>query len=171
MAMSPYLTAIRAWVRLDAALAAFNRDLHAEHGVTGLQLAVLRIVAERSPHRLKDLRRGLTLHPATLGQAVDDLVRRGLLVREVDPADTRGRIVAVTDAGRALLATAPLAGPVRLRAVGPDIPPERLAHLAAAFEDAVELFGLEPWAPPAIGGAGDRELGGGRPHGRDDADG
>jgi MarR family transcriptional regulator, temperature-dependent positive regulator of motility len=38
-----------------------------------------------------------------------------------------------------------VAGPVRLRTVPAD--PERLRRLAAAFDDAVELFGLKEWSP------------------------
>ena len=50
----------------------------------------------------------------------------------------------MTDEGRELLADAPVAGPVRLRSVR--VSRERLDHLAAAFEDAIELFGLRRWA-------------------------
>ena len=48
-----------------------------------------------------------------------------------------------------LLAKAPLAGPVRLRQVAAD--PVQLERLAAALEDAMELFALAPWAPGAEG--------------------
>jgi hypothetical protein len=41
--------AIRAWMRLDQAIAGFNRELERRHGVTGAQLAILRIVAEWQP--------------------------------------------------------------------------------------------------------------------------
>lgn len=86
----------------------------------------------------------LVMHPATLGQAVDRLAGRGLVLVAPDPSDGRRRNVATTDAGRELLAGIPLAGPLRLRAVDTD--PDRLARLADAFDDAIELFGLEKWA-------------------------
>jgi MarR family transcriptional regulator, temperature-dependent positive regulator of motility len=138
------LAAIRAWWRLDQAMAAFNRDLRERHGVTGAQLAMLRIVAER-PVTLADLRAGLVMHPATLGQLIDRLVRQGLVERRLSPDDRRKRVVELTERGRAVVAEAPLAGPVRLRQ--PPAEPERLRRLAAAFEDAVELFGLKEWSP------------------------
>ena len=41
------LSAIVAWVRLDAAIQNFNQTLRKDFGITGLQLAVLRILGER----------------------------------------------------------------------------------------------------------------------------
>jgi DNA-binding MarR family transcriptional regulator len=90
------------------------------------------------------------LHPATLGQLVDRLVAKGLVTVAPDPADGRRRLVGPTGQGRRVLAEAPVAGPVRLRTV----PAEhaRLAGLADALDDAVELFGLGRWG--GSGGSG-----------------
>lgn len=139
------LSAIVAWVRLDRAFEAFNTELKREYGITGLQLAVLRILAERPQLPLAALRKALVMHPATLGQAIDKLRVQELVTVRRDPDDKRSRNVALTPAGAALLRTAPLAGPVRLREVAAD--PARLERLAAALEDAVDLFGLGQWAP------------------------
>ena len=143
------LSAIVAWVRLDRATESFNLMLRKKFGVTGLQLAILRILAERPALPLAALRKTLVMHPATLGQAVDELRTLGLCIVRPNPADRRARLVALTPAGEALLAKAPLAGPVRLRQVAAD--PVQLERLAAALEDAMELFGLAPWAPGAEG--------------------
>jgi DNA-binding MarR family transcriptional regulator len=137
------LAAIRAWLRLDQAFAAFNRHLRERHGVTGAQLAMLRIVAER-PITLAELRANLAMHPATLGQLVDRLVRQGLVERRPTEADRRKRLVEPTPAGWRLLQEAPLAGPVRLRHQA--VRRQRLKRLAEAFDDAVELFGLKEWS-------------------------
>jgi MarR family transcriptional regulator, temperature-dependent positive regulator of motility len=137
------LAAIRGWLRLDQAMATFNRHLRQRHGVTGAQLAMLRIVAEQ-PVPLADLRLRLAMHPATLGQLIDRLARQGLVDRRPSPSDRRRRLVEPTSAGHGLLAEAPLAGPVRLRHLDAD--GNRLERLAAAFEDAVELFGLKEWS-------------------------
>lgn len=147
--MPEAIDAIRSWLRLDSALAAYNTELRRTHGVNGLQLAMLRIIDERSPVPLGDLRCQLALHPATLGQAIERLNRRGLCSLRVDPGDRRARLVAITSAGRDLLAAAPTAGPVRLRYARGD--GDRLIHLAAALDDAIELFGLAPFAPHAKG--------------------
>ena len=139
------LSAIVAWVRLDAAIQSFNQMLRREFGITGLQLAVLRILGERPSLPLAALRKSLVMHPATLGQSIDELRTMGLVTVERDGRDKRARNVALTDTGRELMTRAPLAGPVRLRAVEAD--PARLDALKAAFEDAVDLYGLTDYLP------------------------
>lgn len=141
------LSAIVAWLRLERAIDAFNLDLRRRFGLTGLQLAVLRILAERPRLPLAALRKALVMHPATLGQAIDALRLKGLCEVRYDRRDRRARLVSLTAAGTALLADAPLAGPVRLREVMAE--PARLEALAAALDDAVDLFGLQQWAPGA----------------------
>ncbi len=139
------LSAIVAWVRLEAAIQNFNQGLRRQFGITGLQLAVLRILGERPALPLAALRKSLVMHPATLGQAIDELRVMGLCTVTRDSRDKRARVVAITEAGRELVARAPLAGPVRLREFDHD--PARLDRLKAAFEDAVDLFGLGEHLP------------------------
>lgn len=137
------LAAVVGWTRLERAMGAFNAELKRRYGITGLQLAVLSICAERPQLPLAALRKTLVMHAATLGQSIDELRRRELVTVRTDPRDRRARLVAVTDKGLALLETAPLAGPVRLRQGAHD--PARLDRLSQALEDAVELFGLADW--------------------------
>jgi DNA-binding MarR family transcriptional regulator len=139
------LSAIVAWVRLDRAFENLNAELKRRYGITGLQLSVLRILAERPQLPLAALRKALVMHPATLGQAIDKLRVMDLVTVRSDPGDRRSRIVALTPIGTEMIAGAPLAGPVRLRDV--NVAPDRLDRLAAALEDAIDLFGLERWAP------------------------
>ncbi len=139
------LSAIVAWVRLDQALQALNLALRREFGITGLQLAVLRLLCERPALPLAALRKTLVMHPATLGQSIDALRTLALVEVRRDSRDRRARLVAITAAGRALVARAPLAGPIRLREVAAE--PARLDRLKLAFEDAIELFGLAEPAP------------------------
>jgi len=139
------LSAIVAWVRLDAAIQGFNQTLRKEFGITGLQLAVLRILGERPSLPLAALRKSLVMHPATLGQSIDELRVMELVTVTRDQRDKRARVVALTDKGRELMARAPVAGPVRLRAMDHDV--RKLDRLKAAFEDAVGLFGLETHLP------------------------
>jgi DNA-binding MarR family transcriptional regulator len=147
------VAAIRAWTRLDQAIAGFNRVLERRHGVTGAQLAVLRLVREwATPPRggrahdvvpLSVLRQRLVMHPASLGQLLDRLAERGLVTLTPDPADRRRRLVTLTADGIQVIRDAPLGGPVRLRHIEED--PDRLRRLAAAFEDAIVLFGLKEY--------------------------
>ncbi len=139
------LSAIVAWVRLDAAIQNFNQSLRKEFGITGLQLGVLRILGERPSIPLAALRKSLVMHPATLGQSIDELRVMELCTVTRSERDKRARQVAITDKGRELMARAPVAGPVRLRAMDHDV--AKLDRLKAAFEDAVEMFGLTEHLP------------------------
>ena len=139
------LSATVAWVRLERAMAAFEADLKKRFGITGLQLQVLRICAERPQLPLAALRKALVAHPATLGQSIDELRRMDLVTVRPDPKDRRARLVALTEAGTALVAKTPVAGPARLREVDHDV--ARLDALKAALEDAIELFGIGEWTP------------------------
>jgi DNA-binding MarR family transcriptional regulator len=139
------VAAIRAWTRLDQAIAAFNRQVEQQHGVTGAQLAILRLVAEWGPQvRLAEIRKRLVMHPATLGQLLDRLAARRLVELTADTTDRRRRLVEVTPEGQRVVEQAPLAGPVRLRHVAAD--PQRLRRLTAALDDALVLFGLEEYS-------------------------
>jgi DNA-binding MarR family transcriptional regulator len=143
------LSAIVAWVRLDAAIQSFNQTLRKDFGITGLQLAVLRILGERPALPLAALRKSLVMHPATLGQSIDELRGMELVTVTRDPRDKRARQVAITDKGRELMARAPVAGPVRLRETEND--PARLDRMKQAFDDAIELFGLTDHVPRPAG--------------------
>ncbi|MFJ3956767.1 MarR family winged helix-turn-helix transcriptional regulator [Arthrobacter sp. NPDC090010] len=135
------VAAIRAWMRLSDALAAFDRHLRSEFGITGGQLAILRIIAE-GEITLVELRNRLAMHPATLGQVVDRIVRLGLLVSSPLDSDRRVRVLTLTEDGLRLLRKAPLAGPVRLRSAADS---ESSRFLGAAFTEALSAFGLERW--------------------------
>lgn len=139
------VAAIRAWTRLDHTIAAFNRELERTQGVTGAQLAILRLVAEWGPVvQLAELRERLVMHPATLGQLLDRLAARGMVDLFTDAADRRRRTLQLTAKGQRVIDEAPLAGPVRLRHVAAE--PWRLGRLAEALDDAIVLFGLEEYA-------------------------
>ena len=139
------LSVLVAWVRLDAAIQNFNQMLRKEFGITGLQLAVLRILGERPSIPLAALRKSLVMHPATLGQSIDELRTMGLCTVDRDSRDKRARMVTITDKGKELMARAPVAGPVRLRAMDHDV--VKLDRLKAAFEDAIIMFGLSEHLP------------------------
>ena len=111
---------------------------------------MLRILGERPALPLAALRKSLVMHPATLGQSIDELRVMELCTVTRDARDKRARIVAITDKGRELMARAPVAGPVRLREI--ETAPARLDALKAAYDDSVELFGLADYLPGKGGG-------------------
>jgi DNA-binding MarR family transcriptional regulator len=57
-----------------------------------------------APVRLTELNRHVLLSQPALSRMVDRLADRGLICREADPADGRGVLVSLTDAGRSLQA-------------------------------------------------------------------
>lgn len=134
------LSTLVAWMRLDQSISSFHAMLKARHGITGLQLAVLHILAERPHMALAALRKGLNMHAATLGQSIDELRRLELCIVRTDPRDRRARLVAITEKGLELVKAVPLAGPNRLRQIETD--PARLDRLTEALSDALDIFGL-----------------------------
>ena len=55
-----------------------------------------------APQRMSELNRHVLLSQPALSRLVDRLADRGLLQRQTDPADGRGVLLALTDAGLAL---------------------------------------------------------------------
>ncbi len=137
--------AMVAWMRLERALEAYEAELRRRFGLTRLQVAVLTMLTERPMLPLAAIRKALVAHAATLGQSIDELRRKGLVIVRTDPDDRRARNVGLTEAGTALVAELPLAGPARLRTIEGEA--QRLDRLAASLGDAVSLFGLDTWEP------------------------
>lgn len=132
---------IRAWYSLEQAFEKARSLLRTRYGITGEQLAILRIINERDPWALADLRNNLSMHPATLGQLLGRMEKRGFVVCSKDPDDKRRRLISVTASGREICNSAPLIGPVRLRTT--KLPAHQIANLSQAFSQAIVLFGLE----------------------------
>lgn len=135
---------IRAWWRLERARARFDAQVKRDTGVTGSQLALLRIIDERDPVSIRQLRDDLDWHPASLGQAIWRLESRGLVTATEDPTDRRRRVCHLTETGRILLARMPLVGPVRLRTH--EVDPDDLAVMRRGFDLALVAFGLDGWS-------------------------
>lgn len=73
---------------------------------TGLPFSRVRVLKRlaREPLTVKQLAYAATVDAPAATVAVNDLEERGLVVREVDPANRRCKLVSLTEAGRALLA-------------------------------------------------------------------
>jgi DNA-binding MarR family transcriptional regulator len=74
---------------------------------TGLPFSRIRVLRRlgRQPMTVKQVAQAATLDAPAATVAVNDLEERGLVVREVDPANRRCKTVSLTDAGRAMLET------------------------------------------------------------------
>ena len=79
------------------------RPMLAEAGVTEQQWRVLRVLDDAGPVDLKTLAESALLFGPSVTRILKDLVERGLVVRQANPADGRGAIVCLSAKGRALI--------------------------------------------------------------------
>jgi len=95
---------------------------HAEQSVRGAALAfseftILEVLLNRGPLQVNDIGRRVNLTSGAITSAIDRLEERGLAQRSVDDADRRARVVSLTQAGRALIASTFDAHKARMDAV------------------------------------------------------
>jgi DNA-binding MarR family transcriptional regulator len=94
-----------AWEALLSAHAVLIRELAAEgiwHDVSMREYDVLYTLSKcAEPARLGELNRHVLLSQPALSRMVDRLAERGFIERKADPADRRGVLLSLTEAGRA----------------------------------------------------------------------
>ena len=99
--------------------------------LTSVQFAALAKVAETPGIDQATLAGLIAYDRVTLGGVVDRLVAKGLLDRSVHPRDRRARVLAVTDAGRAVLdSSLPAIGAVQEDLLAGLAPDERETFVA-----------------------------------------
>jgi DNA-binding MarR family transcriptional regulator len=104
-------------------------DLLAQEHVSPSQFKVLRALGESGPlgqHQLADL---IGIDPRNAVPLIDGLAERGLLARQVDPADRRRRVLTLTARGQKLA--------VELSAVAVEIEDDFLSPLTAAEQQSL----------------------------------
>ena len=74
-----------------------------DYDLTLAQLAALHLVDQAGTLRVTALSDELALSPSAASRFVDDLVQRGLLVRDEDPSDRRAKRLALSPKGSTLL--------------------------------------------------------------------
>ena len=94
--------------RTMAALVIDNRDGWKRAAVeqTGLPISRIRILLRLANHPMtvKQVAQAATIDAPAATVAVNDLEDRGLVVRQIDPANRRCKLVSLTDAGRDVVA-------------------------------------------------------------------
>jgi DNA-binding MarR family transcriptional regulator len=98
---------LRSLRRITRAIDLHSRQLASTYGLTGPQLVALRTVSRRGPLSPSALAKRISLSNATVTGIVDRLAARQLVTRERSSQDRRLVTVAITDAGRSLIAAAP----------------------------------------------------------------
>jgi MarR family 2-MHQ and catechol resistance regulon transcriptional repressor len=99
-------------VHLWLVLMKAHRSL-ARHAATSIEpsglgvsdFAVLEVLLSKGPLKVNDIGRRVDLTSGSITTAVDRLEDRGLVVRELDDADRRSRIVRLSPAGRARISS------------------------------------------------------------------
>ncbi len=76
-----------------------------ENAVDPLDIGLLQLAAERGEVRPRDVAEHLDINPSSVTRHARVLVDMGQLAVSADPADGRGSLICLTDAGRARLQT------------------------------------------------------------------
>ena len=95
---------VHLWLVLMKAHRALSRHAVRSIEPSGLGLsdfAVLEVLLNKGPQKVNEIGRRVDLTSGSITTAVDRLETRGLVVRGLDDADRRSRIVRLTPAGRA----------------------------------------------------------------------
>lgn len=92
--------------RAARALARRFDDVFRPLGITSGQFSLLTSLHRPNAPSIASVARLLAMDRTTLTANLKPLERRGLVRTEIDPADRRGRLLTLTDAGRALLRSA-----------------------------------------------------------------
>ncbi len=102
---NPVLEFMQLLWAVDHGLQSRSKRMEATLGVTGPQRMVIRVVGGSPGIGAGELARVLHLHPSTLTGVLRRLEERGLIRREVSPADARRAVLHLTATGRKVDAT------------------------------------------------------------------
>jgi MarR family 2-MHQ and catechol resistance regulon transcriptional repressor len=95
---------VHLWLVLMKAHRALSRRAMRSIEPSGLgfsDFAVLEVLLNKGPQKVNEIGRRVELTSGSISTAIDRLETRGLVVRGLDDADRRSRIVRLTPAGRA----------------------------------------------------------------------
>lgn len=135
------LRILRAIRRIIRAVDLHSKGLQAGQDITTPQLVCLMEVVNIGPCTSTALSKAVDLSPSTLVGILDRLQDKGLVTRTRSAEDRRAVRIEATDAGRALVVSAPSPLQNRLASSLAGLPELEQATLALALERVVELMG------------------------------
>jgi DNA-binding MarR family transcriptional regulator len=135
-----------------------TRAIELKMGISLAQLFVLQQLAERPAESLNELADRTATHQSSVSVVVRRLVDRGLVSRTASSSDKRRIEIAVTDAGRALLADAPKTIQSQLMNGLRELPAAEQVQLADLLEKWLRGADIDFAAPPMLGELEDNEL-------------
>jgi MarR family transcriptional regulator, organic hydroperoxide resistance regulator len=98
--LGPVLEFMKQLWAVDHGLQTISKRLESQHGITGPQRLVVRIVGRSPGISAGSLAQILRMHPSTLTGILRRLETRGVLSRKSDPNDARRALFALTARGR-----------------------------------------------------------------------
>jgi MarR family transcriptional regulator, organic hydroperoxide resistance regulator len=98
--LGPVLEFMKQLWAVDHGLQTISKRLESQHGITGPQRLVVRIVGRTPGISAGALAQILRMHPSTLTGILRRLETRGVLSRKSDPNDARRALFALTARGR-----------------------------------------------------------------------
>jgi DNA-binding MarR family transcriptional regulator len=98
--LGPVLEFMKQLWAVDHGLQTISKRLESQHGITGPQRLVVRIVGRTPGISAGSLAQILRMHPSTLTGILRRLETRGVLTRKSDPNDARRALFALTARGR-----------------------------------------------------------------------
>ena len=103
--LGPVLTFMQVLWELEQGLNRRSKAMLREHGVTGPQRLVVRVVGRLGPISLASLARVLHLHPASVTRLSRTLERKGMVRRSPHPTDKRQLLLELGPVGARLIRT------------------------------------------------------------------
>jgi len=98
--LGPVLEFMKQLWAVDHGLQTISKRLESQHGITGPQRLVVRIVGRTPGISAGALAQVLRMHPSTLTGILRRLETRGVITRKSDPNDARRALFALTARGR-----------------------------------------------------------------------
>jgi MarR family transcriptional regulator, lower aerobic nicotinate degradation pathway regulator len=142
------MNAVRSIVR---ALRVNTRAIELKMGISLAQLFVLQQLAERPADSLNELADRTATHQSSVSVVVRRLVERGLVSRTTSAVDKRRIEIAVTAAGRALLADAPTTVSTQLVGALQVLGPADRDMLGHLLERWIRAAHIDLATPPMLG--------------------
>jgi DNA-binding MarR family transcriptional regulator len=122
--------------------------------VTLPQYRALVVLAARGPQGMAELAAALVVNPSTVTRLCDRLVRKGLVRRHRQAGDRRAVRIALTGAGRDLVAEVTSRRRAELARLLGALPPDQHEPVIAAFRAFAAAAGELPQPGAALGWAG-----------------
>lgn len=118
------------------AIGGYARQGIHEAGLGDSDFRVLEVLLHKGPLPVNTIGPKVNLNPGSISVAVDRLHRKGLVSREESAQDRRVRVVALTVAGKQLVAPVFRKHAAAMKKVFSELTPEELSGLEAALKKA-----------------------------------